>query len=143
MPIDELEVGKEFSFEVVLTESDVDRFAMLSGDLNALHLDSGFARSRGFERRVVHGAYLVALISRLIGMHLPGPDSLVHLIQVRFGHPAYTGNRIQVKGVVDQVSHAVSAIIVKVSITNTDTGVELASGKVNVGLVAEASVKKS
>jgi 3-hydroxybutyryl-CoA dehydratase len=138
LALEELEIGREYSFEVEIGDGDVDGFAALSGDRSPVHMDDDFARSRGFERRVVHGAYLVGLASRLLGMHLPGRNCLLHQVQLSFVAPTYVGARVRVTGVVDQVSAAVRSAIVKISIANTATGGVLARGKASIGFT-EAS----
>src|SRR3546814_7392913 len=69
---DDLQLGQQAAFEATVSEADLDRFAEVSGDASPLHMDAGFARARGFAGRVTHGAYLTALVSRLVGVHLPG-----------------------------------------------------------------------
>ena len=75
--LDDLIVGQRAQFDAVITGDDVDAFAALSGDASPLHVDSTFAHERGFADRVVHGAHLVALASRLVGMYLPGRNALL------------------------------------------------------------------
>ena len=50
-----LRVGYRDSVKKTITREDVDAFARLSGDYNALHLDDEFAARTEFEQRVVHG----------------------------------------------------------------------------------------
>jgi 3-hydroxybutyryl-CoA dehydratase len=132
--LDDLTVGQEFSFEVHIAEADIDAFAALSGDRSPLHMDAAFARSRGYAGRVVHGAYLVGLASRMLGMHLPGENCLLQTVQMKFAAPTYSGMLVRVGGIVDQVSIAARAAVVKLSVADAMTGNVLATGKANVGL---------
>ena len=134
LTLGELEVGRTFSFATRINESDIDQFAKLSGDCNPLHMDRAFAQSRGFRDRVVHGAHLVGLMSRMLGMHLPGENCLLQVVQMKFSAPVYAGASIRVDGVVDQVSVAANAAVIRVSIADAESGSVLASGKANVGL---------
>ena len=79
-------------------------FATLSGDFNPLHIDDAFARDRGFKGVVVYGALLVAKISQLIGMQLPGRNSVWASVSLDFRKPLYVGQPAQVVGVVNMVS---------------------------------------
>ena len=133
----DIRIGQTASFETEVNAADLDRFAALTGDVNPLHMDSEFARRRGFEDRVVHGALLAGLVSRLVGVHLPGRDCLMHALQMKFNAPTRVGSRIRVTGVVDQVSEAARAVVLKVSIVDAASAAALASGKVNLGFTED------
>jgi 3-hydroxybutyryl-CoA dehydratase len=129
----DIEVGQEASFHKNINVDDVDAFAKLSGDFSPLHMDDAFARLKGFERRVVHGAYLTGLASQIVGMHLPGQNCLLQTLQMKFVAPTYVGSLVTVVGVVDQVSIAGRAAVIQIKISNSVTGTVLATGKVNIG----------
>lgn len=131
---DDLRVGQQAAFEATVTEADIDRFAEVSGDVSPLHVDAGFARSRGFGGRVVHGAYLTALVSRLVGVHLPGENCLLQSMAMQFRRPVLAGARVEVRGVVGQLSEAVRIAVIKVTVRDAATGEVVATGKATVGL---------
>jgi acyl dehydratase len=58
LTLDDITEGQEASFRTTIDRAAVETFAALTGDINPLHVDDGFARRRGFDRRVVHGALL-------------------------------------------------------------------------------------
>jgi 3-hydroxybutyryl-CoA dehydratase len=130
----DLAVGQEYTFEIKVEDADIDDFASVSGDRSPLHMDAAFARSRGFRGRVVHGAYLVGLASRMLGMHLPGQNCLLQTVQMKFMAPTYGGTMVRLTGVVDQVSVAARAAVVKLNVADAVSGMLLASGKANIGL---------
>ena len=133
MGFSDLSIGQQASFEAVVSESDLDRFIELSGDVNPLHCDRDFARARGFGDRVVHGAYLSALVSRLVGVHLPGENCILQSMSLQFRSPLQVASRVRVEGAVDQLSEAVQAAVLKVSVTALEDGRTVASGKVHLG----------
>ena len=135
----DLSVGQSVEFEASATTADVDRFAAVSGDVSPLHVDEGFARSRGFGGRVVHGAYLTALVSRLVGVHLPGENCLLQALTMQFRAPVLAGARLSVTGTVDQLSEAVRTAVLKVAIRDLDSGSLVATAKVTVGFTAPAA----
>ncbi len=51
---------------------DIDAFAALSGDVNDLHLNHGYARQFGFRGRVAHGMLTGAILSKVLGTEFPG-----------------------------------------------------------------------
>jgi len=135
--ITDLHVGQNAAFEVTVDERGIERFSDVSGDYSPLHTDPAFARSRGFGGQVVHGAYLAGLVSRLVGIHLPGRNCLLHGITIQFKAPALAGARVRVSGVVDQLSIAVEAVVLRFSIEDCSDGRVLANGKVNLGFTRE------
>lgn len=111
LTLDALSVGTEAHFTRRISESDVDTFASLSGDFNPLHVDSDYAESLGFRGRVVHGALLSALVSRLIGMQLPGRRSFLLSMKLDYAAPTFPGDLLEVSGSVQSI-HAEQRVIV-------------------------------
>ena len=120
----------EASFITTRTEEAVTSFAALSGDKNPLHVDDSYAATTQFGKRVVHGMYLGGLVSRLIGMELPGTKALLVRESLTFKKPAYIDDVVMVKGVVTHTSDALKLITIAITITRE--GVTLAEGEVLV-----------
>jgi len=131
--IDDLAQGKEFSFKKKISSSDVDMFARLTGDNSPLHMEDRFARKRGFKSRVVHGGLLVGCISQLVGVYFPGENSVIQTLNIKFSHPAYIGDVLKIHSIIDQISESMGTIILKLAITNQNTGQVLLKSKVQVG----------
>lgn len=139
--LNDLIVGQRAEFDAVITGDDVDAFAALSGDANPLHLDAEFARERGFGDRVVHGAHLVALASRLVGMYLPGRNALLLAVSTSFAKPVLPGTRVTVSGVVEQLSDTVRSAVLKLRVVDRETGTTLARGRLTVGFTDAAPME--
>lgn len=86
--------GKTFEDCWTIDEALVGRFADLSGDHNPVHMNTQEAQAYGFPRRVAHGALSVALLSRLIGMRIPGPGALWLGHQIEWRSPVYVGDQL-------------------------------------------------
>lgn len=127
---DDIVLHDEASFAVTITKEAVTAFATLSGDENPLHVDDSYAATTRFGKRVVHGMYLGALVSRLVGMELPGTKALLVRESLTFKEPAYIDDVVMVKGVVIRKSDALQLITIAVTITR-DT-LTLAEGEVLV-----------
>lgn len=111
-------VATHHSFRV--SGSDMAAFAALSGDRNPLHIDDDFARSRGMAGRVVYGGLLVAQVSRLLGMELPGRDGVWVGLKMDFRAPLYVDEDATLEGTVDRVSEAAALVRLKLSIRAGD-----------------------
>jgi len=135
--LDQIQEGQTYRFETVLSEADIDSFAALTGDENPLHMIKEFARKRGFDNRVIHGAFLVGLVSRLVGMHLPGRDCILLELRAKFRAPAYVGDRLLIEGAVMQRSVAGNAIVVKIDVSVPAAERLVATVNAVVGFTAE------
>lgn len=131
--LEDLSIGQSASFDAVISDRDIDDFATISGDESPLHMDAAFARERGYPDRVAHGAFLLALASRLAGMYLPGRNALLLAVSASFAAPVLVGTRVTVSGVVDQVSDGVRSVVLKMRIVDSVTRDTLARGKLTVG----------
>jgi acyl dehydratase len=111
-------IGQKESFMIKITESMVEKFGNLSGDLNPLHMDNTFAESSSFKKRIVHGMFLATFFSQLVGMHLPGKNALYFSQTLNFRSPCYIGDEIEIIGEVTEKSDSTKIITVSTSIFN-------------------------
>jgi 3-hydroxybutyryl-CoA dehydratase len=123
-----LGVGTEAHLDVDVSPDLVRSFIEVSGDDAPLHTDPTFAREHGFAGPLVHGALLAALVSRLVGTRLPGPQAVLERMDLAFRKPCYAPCRLRVSGRVRQVSEAVASVMLEVSVSLVDGDV-LATGK--------------
>ena len=114
----DISIGQQESFIIKITESMVEKFSNLSGDLNPLHMDNEFAESSLFKKRIVHGMLLSSFFSRLIGMKLPGKNALYFSQTLNFRSPCYIDDEIKVVGEVIEKSDSTQIITVSTSIFN-------------------------
>lgn len=63
---EDFQIGDRFqTAALTITEELIDRFANLTGDRFAIHMDDEAASALGFERRVAHGLLILSLIDGL------------------------------------------------------------------------------
>jgi 3-hydroxybutyryl-CoA dehydratase len=111
-------IGQQERFMINITESMVEKFSNLSGDLNPLHMDNEFAESSSFNKRIVHGMLLASFFSQLIGMKLPGKNALYFSQTLNFRSPCYIDDQIEVVGEVIEKSDSTQIITVSTTIFN-------------------------
>ena len=128
----EIREGDTAKFEVIVDEALVQKFADLSGDNNPLHMDAEFAARTPVGERVAHGMLGGALLSRLVGMHLPGTHSLYLSQSLFFRRPIRIGTTITVSGTVAQKIDPVKTLRMSTVITDSKTGEVLTDGKAMV-----------
>lgn len=126
--VDRFQVGASETVTIPVSQAMSDAFRHLSGDDAPLHTDEDFARAHGFEGRLVHGAFVVSLLSRVVGTRFPGPQSLWLKCDISFRNPCYVPSTLRFHGIVVQQSHAIGSIALKFDITD-DRGREIATAK--------------
>ena len=132
LKLKDIKIGQKKSFEVVVTESMVDDFAKLSGDNNPLHMDENYAKSNNFKKRVCHGMLLASFFSRLAGMYIPGKNALYFSQSLKFQHPCFVNDIIEIHGEVIDKSLATKIITLKTTISKDKRQIVDGTGKVMV-----------
>ncbi|MFQ5996427.1 MAG: MaoC family dehydratase [Dehalococcoidales bacterium] len=93
--IDQLNIGDKASLTKQITESDVLRFAEVTGDKNPIHIDPEYARQTRFGERIAHGMLTASLISAVLGSHFPGPGNIYVSQSLAFKAPVKLGDVIE------------------------------------------------
>lgn len=84
-----LKVGDAISKTKKITKSDIDQFSIISGDNNVIHSTTN-------AKTVVHGAFLNALVSGIIGTELPGHGSLVLKQTLNYPNKCYCDETVKI-----------------------------------------------
>lgn len=79
--------------EKVLTQSDFDAFAELSGDDNPIHVDEAFSAKTRFGRTVSHGMLLCTVLRGLLEQLVPGGRQVEQ--KLMFPSPTYAGDAMR------------------------------------------------
>lgn len=87
-------IGQKIIEEKIFTAYDVEQFAQISGDKNPIHLDKEYAIKSRFGDVIVHGMLVSGLISKMIGMDLPGEGSIYLEQNLQFRKPVYVGEKV-------------------------------------------------
>lgn len=133
---EDLKIGMSESFTVTVTEEMMKSFLELSDDENPLHNDEEFAKSQGYDSKVVYGLLTTSFISKLVGVLLPGKYCLLQGIDLKYAKPVYVGDILIVRGVVDELHESVKRLTVKVEVINQDEK-KVVKGKVEVGFLKD------
>ena len=96
-------VGDSASVTRTITQADIENFAELSGDRNAIHLDQEYATQTRFGGRIAHGLLTSSLISAVIGNQPPGLGSIYLGQTLQFTAPVFPGDTIVAKATVTSI----------------------------------------
>uniref|UniRef100_UPI0026D6D3EA bifunctional enoyl-CoA hydratase/phosphate acetyltransferase n=1 Tax=Piscirickettsia salmonis TaxID=1238 RepID=UPI0026D6D3EA len=93
---EELELNQTAIVERTLTKEDIQAFALVTGDINPAHVDEQFAQTDIFHEVIGHGMWGGALISMVLGTHLPGPGTIYLSQDLRFLKPIKLGDTVTI-----------------------------------------------
>jgi len=134
---DELSVGDSAERKHLITDKELQLFAVVSGDRNPLHLDEEFAAQTPFKGRIAHGMLSGALISAALAMDIPGPGT-VHLGQdLSFKRPVRLGDELTITLTVKEKKERKNIVVLECLITNQD-GKAVVTGDATVMAPAES-----
>ena len=125
-----------FSEEIHLTPKLVEAFAAFSGDHNPLHVKADVALKYGFPHAVAHGAIQSAVVSKIIGMQVPGPGAVWMSQNMEWLKPAYVGETLQVEAEIESLS-AGGEILCLVLRTTNSHGERVMNGSARVKIAAK------
>lgn len=131
---EQIDAGHRETFEVTVTEEMMEHFWQITGDVNPLHTDGGYARTRHYADRVVYGMLTSSFYSTLAGVYLPGKYSLIHSVESKFLRPVYVGDTLTVSGVVKEKEDACRMLIVKLLITD-QRGEKVSKGTMQIKML--------
>ncbi len=115
---DDLFVGQKITFSKKIDESLLNDFAKISGDFNPLHMNREYAITTKFGKRVCHGMLLASFFSQLIGMYLPGKNSLYFSQTLNFRNPCFIDDEITIEGEISEKKSSTKLITMKTTIHN-------------------------
>lgn len=118
MPDFSYTLGDGFSFERYISADDVKQFAETVGDLNPIHLDAEFAEKSFFKKRIVHGAFLVGLVSKILGMDFPGQGTIYISQNSTFKRPVYVDTTVKVEVKVTEVITDKRRLVLETTVLN-------------------------
>ena len=114
---EEIEVGMSASLTRSFTKADIAAFADLAPDRAPVHADEEFARGLGYGDVLVFGWLAAAPFSGLLGMTLPGANTVLHWVKITMAAPVYPGDEITYRVDVKQLSRAAKAVILDLTAT--------------------------
>jgi len=129
-------VGLKESFEVKIDVSKMDKFLDISSDINPLHIDSNYAKKKGFSNRVVYGLLTSSFYSTLVGVYLPGKYCILQGVDIKFSKPVYIGDTLKISGKVSYINEAFKQIEIKAFITNQNNE-KVSKATIKTGILDE------
>lgn len=117
---DSFQIGEHATFTETITNEKMLQFLSICGDRNPMHMDDEYARSKGYNSRLVYGMLTASMYSTLAGMYLPGEKCILKSVETFFQNPVYVGDVITVSGRVVEKDDRFLQATVKAKIVNQD-----------------------
>ena len=133
---DEIQIGLKESFEATIIDHQLMLFEQITGDCNPLHNSETFAKEKGFSGKVAYGMLTASFLSTLAGVYLPGEDSLIHSVEVKFTKPVLAGDTITITGEVKERNEHFPVFTMNVTMVN-QRGEKVLRGTMKVGVIDE------
>lgn len=128
---DEIAVGTSACIQRSLTQTDVQLFAVMSGDDNPQHLDPQVAANSCFPSVIAHGMWGGVLISAVLGTRLPGPGTIYLDQTLEFLAPVRIGDTLDVSVTVTARDPTTQRLTLACVCTNQD-GKRVIAGEARV-----------
>lgn len=138
----EMRVGACARLSVEITEEAMDLFIQMSGDTNPLHKDVEVARRHGFPRCVAPGALLVAYLSQLIGVRMPGAGAVWKTQTCSWLGPVFPGDRLDIESEITRISPGTGILTLRCTADN-QLGNRVFQGEGEVLYQSESSIMGS
>jgi 3-hydroxybutyryl-CoA dehydratase len=94
---DKFTLGLTCIYEQKIDDQLVRAFAELSGDRNPIHLDDEVAKKSKFGQRIAHGAILFGIVSKVLGMDMPGVGTVYLSQTCNFKLPVFIGDTVKLE----------------------------------------------
>ena len=134
---EDIKIGLEEQFQVSITDKMLGSFCEITGDINPLHNDLEYAKSKGYNQKVVYGMLTSSFVSTLAGVYLPGKYSLIHSVEILFKKPVYlSDNPLTINGKVIEINETFKQFTIKFEILNSKQQ-KVVRGKMKVGVINE------
>lgn len=114
--IENIVKGEITEFSKIISENDIISYAVLTSDLNPIHLNEDYAKKTRFKGRIAHGMLIAGLISAAISKHF---DGAIYLEQnLRFLKAVKIGDKITAKIEVSEINYETKRIKLSTSCYN-------------------------
>lgn len=116
--IEDFKVGDKAEFSHVITMTEIQKFAEITGDDNPLHVNRKYADQTSFKGIVAHGMLSASFFSTMVGKHLPGDGALWIKQSLNFLLPVRPGDELKIQAEVRQISLSQRTMTIYASIHN-------------------------
>jgi acyl dehydratase len=115
-----LAVGETTEHRFMVSAADMETFRALSGDSSAIHTNVDYARSQGYTDVIVYGGILLAKLSFVLGMRIPGDHGVSTRWTIDYRKPLYIDEEAAIALEIVSISESTGIIDSKFSVRTSD-----------------------
>lgn len=110
-------VGNRATRKFVVDEAAMKWFREVAEDTSRIHCDAAYAKSRGFDGVLVYGGIMLAHLSHLLGMRIPGANGTSVAWSIKYHGPLYVDEPAEIALEVTYISPGTGIVESRFSIT--------------------------
>jgi acyl dehydratase len=118
----------EFSF----SQSDIVKFAEITGDKNPVHLDANYAATTMFKVPIMHGMLGASLFSKVFGTLFPGEGTIYLKQSLAFLKPMFVDTAYEAVFTVKEINTEKHRATIETTIIDKTNGALCTSGEATV-----------
>jgi acyl dehydratase len=118
----------EFSF----SQSDIVKFAEVTGDKNPVHLDANYAATTMFKVPIMHGMLGASLFSKVFGTLFPGEGTIYLKQSLAFLKPMFVDTAYEAVFTVKEINTEKHRATIETTIIDKTNGALCTSGEATV-----------
>jgi len=127
-----LKINEEKKFLVQVKPEQVEKFIVLTGDRNSLHVDQKFSRRSGYRQNIVHGMFPVLFVVVLCPEFRKTSVPSLQKLSARFISPVYAGDTLCVNSKVINIDEKNSLVDLEFFLKRDGTNTALTTGSLQI-----------
>lgn len=111
-------VGQSAKESITVTEKLIYETADYSGDYNPIHTSVSYAEKTRFKVRIAHSLICEALVSKVIGMKLPGAGAVFIKVSFTCLKPVFVNDIITVTATIQEIDEEKDTLYIQAQCRN-------------------------
>lgn len=120
LTLDSIKEGDSYSEEILFDKEKITNFIETSQDTAGIHINRDFSEEKGFQYLVVHGLLISIPFSRILGMELPGENTVIGNISLKFHAPVYLGDMVKYTATVKRILTPLGTVLLDLNVLKPD-----------------------
>lgn len=127
-----IQVNDIYKHDFTFNQSDIIKFAEVTGDKNPVHLDANYAATTMFKVPIMHGMLGASLFSKVFGTLFPGEGTIYLKQSLSFMKPMFVDTNYEAVFTVKEVNSEKHRATIETTIIDKATGAMCTSGEATV-----------